>query len=514
MKIRLFLSLLLCFSMLFCTSCKGGTNSDSDSGISSDIGQSGIGDICLPFDSADSLNPYAAKTKLNKTVCQLLFDPLFYLNDNYETVCVLAESVDTVGDICTVRLKSVNFSDGSTLSANDIVYSFNAAKNSGGRYAVLLSSIVSAEARDDQTVIFKNNSSDPYVKNLLTFPIFRSGTDKLKDADNVELVPVGCGKFTVNEEKTQLIQNPNWHGGELKISTIKLQNTPDTESLSHAIETNTINMYYTDLSDCNIPSMSGSRTDIVSNTLVYLGVNYRSDLLSNSVIRHAISLSIDRNKLCSGAYFNTAVPANGIYNPNISELSKIQSILPVANSQLSIENLNKIGYNSINSDGYLVSQGNELAIRLLVNSENRFKLGAANMIVSQLESCGIHIILESVPYTQYVERLSAGNFDLYLAEVNISDNMDMRPLLTEGGSVAYGIVNTVGERNNDGLISLQKMFGDFYSVGGQLVDIAATAVSELPVIPLCYKTGALLYSGVSVTVDGSFETDLFAFLKK
>lgn len=450
--------------------------------------------VNLAYNSADTFNPYTAKTDLNKNLCSLIFDSLVKIDSDFNIKNVLADSIETSQNICSVKIKNAYFSDGSSVTAEDVVYSFNTAKSTNEEYAAILAGIISSEAIDSQTVIFTANKSDPNISALLTFPVIKAGTDKLKNEDNVYLPPIGCGRYILNSENNGLWANVNWYGGNVNINEINLINTPDKESLAHFVEIGAIDYYYTDLSDCNIIRMSGERVNITLNNLVYIGVNMNYDYLNNLYLRHAISAALNRNTVCERGYYNNAIPATGIFNPKWQQASNLQTIENTDNQKTAIENLEKIGYNNKGDNGYVKnSEGNFLTLSLLVNSENSFRVNTANIIAEQLKAVGIKVNVNAVSYAEYTERLNSGNFELYLAEVKITDNMDISPLVIANGSVAYGIVKS--DLQTDTVTSaLENTVNLYYNAMGSINDIAVTAISEMPIIPVCYRTGVLFCS--------------------
>ncbi len=504
-------SLLLTLCILF-TLCSCASSDDApNGGTATDPNAAALGTISLAYSETDSFNPYTAANATNRKIATLIFDSLFFTDDTFTLQKNLAVSHETVGNTCTVTIKSAAFSDGSALTANDVVYSFNTAKQSGGRYAAQLTTIESATADSTNKVIFTCSKADPYIANLLTFPIIKTDSDKIKNEDNVSLPPIGCGRYVLNDTSDGLTANDNWHGGKLSIKNIKLINAPDDESLSHAVEIGAIDIYYTDLSDCKILRMSGSRLNINLNNLVYLGVNHKNSFLKSTYMRQAISAALNRQKICETAFYTNAIPATGIFHPDWEPTKSIQSIQISDNSEIAIENLEKIGYNRQDNGKYFENaNGDAVALRLLVNSENQFRAEAADMIAAQLGSVGIKVDVQKVSYTDYLARLNEGSFDLYIGEVSILENMDVTALLCPGGSAAYGIIETPETDTDDSnAYSLSGIINGFYSGQNTISDIAATAISEMPIIPVCYRTGVLLCGDDIDNCDAAYQQNIF-----
>ena len=121
---------------------------------------------------------------------------------------------------------------------------------------------------------------------------------------------------------------------------------------------------------------------------------------------------------------------------------------------------------------------------------------------------------------RYLKRLEEGRFDLYLAEVNILDNMDVSELLCEGGSVAYGIKYDKDTQATDTdktvtpVATLRQVIEGFYSGTNDVSDIAAMAISEMPIIPVCYRTGIMFCSNKVGTDVDCYSSDIFYSVDK
>ena len=508
------LALVLAVAMIFCLSaCSGGEGSVAETPMNEAVDTAKI--VNLAYNSADTFNPYTAKTTLNKNLCTLLFDPLVKVDNKLETVNVLAATSEVSGTNLVVTIKSANFTDGTTLTPDDVVYSFNLAKQGTSRYAALLNTVTSAQVRDKNSVVFTLLKADPNAANLLIFPIIKIGTDQLKTEDNVYLTPVGTGRYTVNDDKNGFTSNKNWHGGTVSIEKINLVNSPDNEALTHSVETGAIDYYYTDLSDCNIIRMSGERVNIPLNNLVYIGLNTTFGLFSSNYARQAISSGINRNIICEEGYYNNALAATGVFNPLWNAVSNSQTIQNVANTKIAIENLAEIGYNKKDNEGYFLnSSGKRLTISLLVNKENTFRVNAATLISKQLAAVGIYVKVNAVEYERYTELLKAGSFDMYIAETNIPYNMDITELVTPSGALAYGIKKNAPKKDgqetaNETSWATEKVIASYYSGVGNIPDIAVTAISEMPIVPVCYRTGVLFTSDKITPNESACADDIF-----
>lgn len=84
----------------------------------------------LSYTQADSLDPFKSKRKQSGAFISC-FESLFDIDENWESVPNIATKYE-FSDGKTLKVSfnpSLTFSDGSPIESDDIIYSFNAAKN-------------------------------------------------------------------------------------------------------------------------------------------------------------------------------------------------------------------------------------------------------------------------------------------------------------------------------------------------------------------------------------------------
>ena len=502
--------LLLCaVTCLALTCCKGGEG-DSSAPENTEKPVYGTEEISLLYNAGDSFNPYTAGTKCNREVSRLMYDPLLKYDNEFNPVYCLASSASLDGQVCTVKLKTAYFTDKTQVTAEDVVYSYNLAKKSDTAYSSALFEVISAEAAGG-TVVFNLNRTDPYFLNLLDFPIIKQGSGELRNSDGEEIAPTGCGRYYLSDEPGILLRNDAYHGKIGDVSKINLINAPDDASASHYVEVGAADMYYADETAASIARMSGKRADVNTNNFVYIGINRSYGLLSNELVRYALSAAINRTEICHTAYFDNAVPATGFINPVIKETAAVQSLKTTADAEITVENLEKIGYNKLIGGYYCNDASRHLTFSLLVNSDNPSRVAAAKLIASQIGSAGIEINVTERKYSEYLAALEAGHFQLYLGEIRVLANMDMSNLVAEGGSAAYGTAAPSGDtEEGKAPVSVCADMVKKYNKGEcSLSDLAGVFLTEMPQIPVCYRNGMLFYTSRIKSVAAPSQSDIF-----
>lgn len=144
----------------------------------------------LPYSKGDKLNPFTATSMLNQQLMPLIYDGLFALDKNYNPQPLLASNYSRSGRTLTVSLASAKFSDGSGVSASDVVASFESAKKSPA-YKTQLANFSSAKVSGN-SVVFSLADDDPYAVNCLTFAVTKGGS--------TEDGAAGRGRYTYSSE--------------------------------------------------------------------------------------------------------------------------------------------------------------------------------------------------------------------------------------------------------------------------------------------------------------------------
>ncbi|MBE6786787.1 MAG: hypothetical protein E7537_00395 [Ruminococcaceae bacterium] len=526
MKKIISLILILVFVLSLCGCKETNNNNNTVSKKPTAEVEKGYKDsITILYSAADTFNPYDAQTETNRQLCRLLYDSLVKTDNEFVPHNNIAQSVEISKNKCTVKLRDVKFSDGSTLTASDVVYSYKLAKKSKTYYGYKLYSVESVSAQDSETVVFKLEKHDPYFQNVLDFPIIKAKSEKRKDSDSVKYPPIGSGRYKVDLKKSCLVLNENYYGEKGSIKKINLINAPDGESIAHFVEIGATDIYFSDISDGTILRMSGTKTNINLNNLVYIGINHKNGKFSQNELRQAISSALDRKRICKDVFYDNALAATGFFNPVWEETKSLQNIEITSNLQITIENLEKIGYNELDKDKCRRNGNKSLRFSLLVNKDNSARVAAAKLIKNQLKECGIIITVVEESYKDYKRRLKKGQFDLYLGEVKITENMDLSELVLSGGSVAYGIKATKAKKDTEDSsketqtsdskkpkkvkLSCQKVISGFYEGKNSINDVAVTLQSDMPIVPVCYRQGVLFCNENIENVNNSSLSDIY-----
>ncbi|MDE7095429.1 MAG: ABC transporter permease subunit [Anaeroplasmataceae bacterium] len=149
----------------------------------------------LCYTQSDSLNPYECETQNNQTISQLVFESLFNMDEHFKASCNIAEKYE-YPDSKTLRVTIKDgfvFSDGTSLTADDITYSFRKAVKSS-YWGSSLSGISSCNAVSSTVVDFNLEYPNSYAHNLLIFPI-------MSQSSEISDFPIGSGRYYFAKEE-------------------------------------------------------------------------------------------------------------------------------------------------------------------------------------------------------------------------------------------------------------------------------------------------------------------------
>lgn len=454
-------------------------------------------ELRLPVCNTDSLNPYEATTEYNLDLSKLLFEGLVKVNEDFTATNVIAKSISQSENVINVHLdSSVKFSDGSSVRAEDVEYSFNAAKENSN-FKKQLANFDEISASGDN-VTFTLKKADRYAKLCLDFPIVKApieDKDGENDSDKKNNIPIGTGKYKF-ESSQRLIINELWKSADLpKVRRIRLINMLDTASGTESVETGTISYYFQQMNNGTYQRKNVKTHETGMTNLVYLGMNSNDSNLNKAEVRQAISLLVPKEIIAEKSYLGFAQVADTPFYPKWAELKGVKTADKSEALNEAAELLSSAGYTRGDDPTAKI-----MRLRIIVNEDNSFKVSAAENIETALESVGFDIEIEKIPFEYFTQRLANGEYELYIGETKLTKNMSLNPFFESGGGVSYGIdtnskIVTVYDEFLSEKISIQR-FVDFFDVAS-------------PFVPIVFRSGIEMYTNEMTVNKYGTVTDPF-----
>lgn len=463
-----------------------------------------INEVSIPIISYRTLNPIVSKDISTYYLSQLIYESLVTLNDSFEAVPLLAESWEyqNEGTSLILHLKrNVMWHDGSHFTADDVVFTIqtllNHKRNAPSQYKKFVSNVKSVSKTDAYTVkVVFQNAYDNSMENFI-FPIVSQthtiSTDNIyKNLDH--FIPIGTGQYKVDEiEKLKYIKlkkNEMHWKIEKPINDLIFKIVHSPEASIGLLEINDIDIAMSQSHNWGkyLENKSLSIHDFTSNEVEILAYNFKNTILMDRRVRQAIAYVIDQDEIIDTVYFGTGTKSDNMYYPNYLGINKTVNTYAY-NVEMAGKLLKEAGFQNMDGDHYLEDeQGNDLALTLLVNSENKNRIATAKIIKKSLDKVGIMTKIVYIGYDEYLQYIEQGNFDMYLGGWSVSPVMDFRFSLHSNYN---NPINYYNEYLDYLLVELQRYLpqGEKEKVFGEISDILK---EDLPYYTLLFKEYAII----------------------
>jgi peptide/nickel transport system substrate-binding protein len=334
---------------------------------------------------------------------------LLKINTRVETEPDLATgfTISDDGLVYTYTLRSdVRFSDGTPLRAEDVVFTYETAKNAGG--SVDLTMMRSAEVIDGNTVRFTlNKVFSPFIRTTALVGI----VPKNGYGPNYSRNPVGTGPFKLKQidANQQLIVEPNpyYYGTKSPFTQITFLNIDEQTALAAArsgqIDVVMVNPEYAretvrgmHLETIRTSDHRGFNLPVIRRTTNAAGQIVGSDVTGDGAVRKALNIGISRREIIDNAL-------NGIGSPSWVRFEG----LPWASEEPGLTDnqvaeaqriLQEAGWVDSDGDGIREKNGTPCEFRITGRADDLQRYNLAVALSQNARKLGINIIAESVDW--------------------------------------------------------------------------------------------------------------------
>jgi len=328
---------------------------------------------------AGTLDPRLARDTTAFRVADLVYSGLVQLTPDLEPVPELAESwtsPDPQTIIFTLR-EGLTFSDGSSLTAEDVVFTFSTLLNPdfNAPQRALYAPIESIDAVDDRTVQF--NLSAPYAPVLSYLDMGIVPKALVEAGHDLALNPVGAGPLRLSTwergSRIELEANPNYWGATPVVERLTFQIIGNNTARAQALESGDLDLIQSPLAPQDIDRLS--RDARFGNTIMpglgvtYLNFNANDPLLADPAMRRAFAMLVDQETIVNDIYEGVDAVANGVILPSSWAYSDevAQPTFDIEGAQAAFAEL---GWTDSNGDGFLDKDGQRLTVTLATHSED------------------------------------------------------------------------------------------------------------------------------------------------
>lgn len=259
---------------------------------------------------------------------------LVKFNAKMEIVPDLAESF-RYADPTTLEVKlrsGVKFHDGSTMTAEDVKFSFERLQDEkyGSAHKSKFASVTAVETPDATTVRFK--TKDPYAPLLAFLTNTRTGAQIVPKKAFTEMgpdqfgkTPIGTGAFKIKEwksgEKVSLVAHADYFGGAPAMAAVEIPLIQEEKSGVTAILGKQIDLTSTAPFD-DIPDLEKKgEVQVMKQAGLncrFVHMNLRKPPFDDVHFRRAVSMAFDRNALVAAVLFGEGVATPGLIPPSLT----------------------------------------------------------------------------------------------------------------------------------------------------------------------------------------------------
>ena len=119
-------------------------------------------------------------------------------------------------------------------------------------------------------------------------------------------------------------------------------------------------------------------------------------------------------------------------------------------------------------------------------NKNDNRLAAANQIKTALEAVGFTVQLQVSKFSDYKARIKNLNYDLYIGEIKLQNDMCLYPFFSTDGAAHYGISQSKN--------STAALYRNYMAGKTELGKFMLSFSEEMPFTPLVYRKGMICYS--------------------
>ena len=388
------------------------------------------GEINIAITNPKTLNPILNEDNKVDQVLKLVFEPFFTIDDSQKPVPNLAENyqISPEGDNIQIKLKdNIFWQDGKPIISSDIAFTVRSIQNAidNSFYSKCVDNIARvAIVNDKEVIIYYKQPSSMNLYSLM-FPVIPEHyySENMNLDSELNLKPLGNSYYSVESYETnktlKLIRNDNCYKGKAYIDSINCIITADDETEMNLFKQNNLDLIIPNVYDWQefVQNDNVKINEYISYYYDFIGFNFKNEILKDISIRKAIAYAIDRDKINKEIYLNHATitdfpihpnswlltNSKTMYNYNISETKKL---------------LEQAGYKQENDEIIF-------NLSLLINNNDLIKQQLAEEIKKQLQQIGIEVVIASVDYETYREKLYNGEYDIVLGGWKLAIEPDL-----------------------------------------------------------------------------------------
>jgi peptide/nickel transport system substrate-binding protein len=397
------------------TTSAGTSGSSSTAKTSTGGGSSTATFVVADTSSVQKLDPAVMTNFLDFQALGLIYQPLVTLNSSLQVEPDLATSwhLSDAGRTLTFDLRpNVKFDDGSAFTSADVKATFERIlkPSTGAAAASYLATVKSIATPSPLVVVLHLTRPDSSILEGLTSENLAIASTQSITAGTLATKPDGTGPYkfvSYNPNNTFTVaKNANYWGSAPTVSNIEFKTIPDEQSIASALQAGTVQMGLL-FEPQTVDQLKGSNLNIDKE----LDLNYRALMiqsktgpLSNVDARLAVQCAINRTDVLQAAVLGDGKVVGPVpEGPLASDASS---------GTCATQNL-------VQAKKYLAEAGmaKGFSFSVLTSQELDTTSNAQSITIQgDLSKVGIHMSIDNVAGSDYIQRWLKGDFQAALAE--------------------------------------------------------------------------------------------------
>lgn len=388
----------------------------------------------------ETLDQHDSVTVATAIYIRNLYANLYRLDTDGNIVPELAENYSVNEDYTeyTITLKNgIQFSDGSTITAEDVAYTYNRGMNSEITYYEELKNV---EAKDDRTVVITlNQPNNEFLNDLTVEYMCVMSKAAIEGGMDVATLPnVTSGAYTVEQwepgKSIVLKANPYYFDGEPDIKTAKVVYKFSEETAYQALKNEKVD-YLTSVSVDQVPYLQADDdVDLIAYDNFawnFLMLNEQDPHFADQSVRNAMYYALDLNYIIDTALDGRGTPAPIPVNGSIAGYME-----GCNNTEFDLNKAKECIAASEYPDGF------DMTIK--VSDDERVKV--AEEIGTLLSEIGIHVAVEKEELSQLLSEATEHSYEAVITSYSMSSGTvtHATPLFRPGDSLNFA-ASTDGE---------------------------------------------------------------------
>jgi len=408
----------------------------------------------------------------------------------------------------------VKWSDGTPLTADDVVFTFEILKKFPAIdvTGVWKSGVAEVTKVDNYTVKVKLNVVNTLMLYNLAgiYIVPKHIWSKLDDPSKfANEEPIGTGAYILENFSTQVVtlkKNPNyWNASKIKVDRIRIPAYSGNESAQLAVANGELD--WAGINYPQIEKLIQQKKDInywfAEGNPVFLFFNLNKDPFKSVTLRKAFAYAIDTDQLVQIGMTGYAAPVNPVviksgYEYLISQ--DLKNMWWKYDSATAEKLFSQAGFKK-GKDGILTKGSIRLSYDILVPAGWTDWIAVCQLLSQQLQSYGVDFRVTPIDYGEYLQRIRNKDFDVVLSWTNYGAtpyefyNNFLNSANAYVGSNRGGWV----DKSTDDLLAKIKETADVSVRKVIMSRLQRIVLENIPAVPLYYNPVWFIYSTKNFT---------------